>query len=260
VTGQPSLGQQGATNLSGNQALQTIQTLDLAALRQRLLADSNELCNLAPTGSLSLNQGAAVLDASAQSNATSGGSVSGSSSLNTTSGQSNVTIFNLPSSALADLNSVLINGTSQNGFVIINVIDESSTSGGSSGSTGGSSTSGSTGGSSTSGSATSGLNATAGTTLTRFSTNIGSLNSSNLLWNFCNATRLNIDSILVVGTILAPRASVNITSAEIEGGLFAQSLTGNFFNQIPGKFQGVFCSQTSSNTTVSGSSTASSSA
>jgi choice-of-anchor A domain-containing protein len=220
VSGSPLLSQTNAQNLEGSQALAAANSLDFASLRQRLLADSDELCSLSSTGQLSLNEfGGAVLDASlSSSNVTDSGASSDNSS--------NVAIFNLPSSALANLTSLLINGTSANGFVIINIIDESGSAASSGSDTG------------TSGTTSSSNN---NLTLSEFSTDAGNLNGTQLLWNFCNASRIDISNILLQGTILAPRASVSVNRAELEGALIAQSLIGNFFNHIPLRYQGVFC-------------------
>jgi choice-of-anchor A domain-containing protein len=207
LTGTPTFGQANAPNLSGSAGISS-SNLNLASLRTQLLATSNELCSLSATGRLSLNNGIAVFDASAsgRSNSTS------TSSLNSTS--ASVTLFTLPSADLANLTSVLINGTQTNGIVIINVIDQS---------------------------APSSNIAARNLTLSGFGTNVGSLNASHLLWNFCNASNIEVDNILLLGTILAPRSAVNITRAELEGSLIAESLTGNFFNQIPLPFVGNFC-------------------
>jgi choice-of-anchor A domain-containing protein len=212
LTGTPTFGQANAPNLSGSAGISS-SNLNLASLRTQLLATSNELCSLSATGRLSLNNGIAVFDASAsgRSNSTST-SASSTSSLNSTS--ASVTLFTLPSADLANLTSVLINGTQTNGIVIINVIDQS---------------------------APSSNIAARNLTLSGFGTNVGSLNASHLLWNFCNASNIEIDNILLLGTILAPRSAVNITRAELEGSLIAESLTGNFFNQIPLPFAGNFC-------------------
>lgn len=211
VVGSPLLGQPNAANLTGQQALAS-SGIDFAALRQRLLATSDELCSLPATGQLSVSQfGAAVLDASGGANQTSAGA-----------NASNVAIFNLPSASLVNLTSVLINGTSNETFVIINVIQEANQTGETGGGVSG-------GGSSN-------------LTLSAFGIEAGGLNASHLLWNFCNATNIQINEILLLGSLLAPRARINVDRAEVEGALIAQALTGNFFNHIPQRFQGNFCS------------------
>jgi choice-of-anchor A domain-containing protein len=211
LTGTPTFGQANAPNLSGSAGISS-SNINLASLRTQLLASSNELCSLSSTGRLSLNNGIAVFDASASGSSNSTSTSSSTSSLNSTS--ASVTLFNLTSADLANLTAVRINGTQANGFVIINVIDQSAASSNIS---------------------------TANLTLSGFGTDVGSLNASHLLWNFCNASNIVIDNIMLLGTILAPRSTVNITRAELEGSLIAESLTGNFFNQIPLPFAGNFC-------------------
>lgn len=219
VVGSPLLGQANAANLTGQQALAS-SGIDFAALRQRLLATSDELCSLPATGRLSINQfGAAVLDASGGANQTSGGASQTSGGANA----SNVVIFDLPSASLANLTSVLINGTSNSTFVIVNVIQEANQTGAAGG--------GVSGGSSSS-----------NLTLSAFGIDAGGLNASHLLWNFCNATNIQINDILLLGSLLSPRARINVDRAEIEGAIIAQALTGNFINNIPQRFQGNFCS------------------
>jgi choice-of-anchor A domain-containing protein len=240
VVGSPLLGQPNAANLTGQQALAS-SGIDFAALRQRLLATSDELCSLPATGRLSINQfGAAVLDASGGANQTSGGANQTSAGANQTSAganASNVVIFNLPSASLANLTSVLINGTSNSTFVIINVIQEANQTGAAGGGvSGGGVSGGGVSGGGVSGGSSSNL------TLSAFSINAGGLNASHLLWNFCNATNIQINDMLLLGSLLAPRARINVDRAEIEGAIIAQALTGNFVNNIPQRFQGNFCS------------------
>lgn len=55
--------------------------------------------------------------------------------------------------------------------------------------------------------------------------NSGALGANNIIWNFYQATTLNIGT-LIGGTVLATQAAVT-NNNQIDGGLFAQSWTGN---------------------------------
>lgn len=60
---------------------------------------------------------------------------------------------------------------------------------------------------------------------------------SRVLYNFYEATSINIAGISVLGSILAPYANVNFTNGNVEGTLVAASLTGSGeFHHVP--FQG----------------------
>lgn len=63
----------------------------------------------------------------------------------------------------------------------------------------------------------------------------GGIGKENVLYNFSEATDMNIASISVQGSILAPDASITFTSGNIEGTLVAQNVIGNgeFHNTCP---------------------------
>lgn len=50
---------------------------------------------------------------------------------------------------------------------------------------------------------------------------------AHIIWNFYNSTTLEIDSIGLIGTVLAPFADVTFTTGQIQGSIFANSLTGS---------------------------------
>ncbi|WP_165226854.1 choice-of-anchor A family protein [Aquisphaera insulae] len=54
----------------------------------------------------------------------------------------------------------------------------------------------------------------------------GGITSSHILWNFVNATSVNINGIGIDGTVLATKASVTFNSGQLNGSLIADSLTG----------------------------------
>lgn len=55
----------------------------------------------------------------------------------------------------------------------------------------------------------------------------GATNKQNVLFNFYEATSLNITGIGVKGSVLAPLADVSFTNGHIDGTIVAKSLTGN---------------------------------
>jgi choice-of-anchor A domain-containing protein len=200
-SGQLFLAQSSAANLTGLAASSDVLSFDFSYLGTDLASINSDLCGLTATNNFSIDiYGNMLLDAS--------------SSSSPSSSSSNVAIFDVPASAFSSLNSIILNGTSSNPFVIINVVSSSSFS-----------------------SAPSSSNLT----LSMISMNIGSFNSSRLLWNFCNATGININNMLMMGTLFAPRAAVSFTNAELEGGLIASSLTGSFFNEVSNLYVGYYC-------------------
>ncbi len=56
---------------------------------------------------------------------------------------------------------------------------------------------------------------------------LGSLNNTNVLFNFGNATSLNLQSVAFEGALLAPLATVNFSSGHIDGALIANTYLGN---------------------------------
>lgn len=63
--------------------------------------------------------------------------------------------------------------------------------------------------------------------------------SSKIVYNFYQATSLNISSVGVSGTVWAPKATVNFTSASITGSLIAGSLTDSSGGYQSAPFDGV---------------------
>lgn len=56
---------------------------------------------------------------------------------------------------------------------------------------------------------------------------LNGVDKQHVLYNFSDATNLTIESIGVLGTILAPRADVDFVSGNIDGTMIANNLTGN---------------------------------
>jgi choice-of-anchor A domain-containing protein len=54
----------------------------------------------------------------------------------------------------------------------------------------------------------------------------GGVDADHVLWNFYNSTVLTIDSVAMIGTVLAPFADVYFNAGDISGGLYANSITG----------------------------------
>ena len=63
--------------------------------------------------------------------------------------------------------------------------------------------------------------------LSDFGTTLVGIDQSDVLYNFVEATALNINSISVEGTILAPYADATFTSANIDGQIIVYNLTGD---------------------------------
>ncbi|HTJ62303.1 MAG TPA: collagen-binding domain-containing protein [Alphaproteobacteria bacterium] len=57
--------------------------------------------------------------------------------------------------------------------------------------------------------------------------NLGSLTNQSVLFNFSDATNLNLTSLAFEGSLLAPLATVNFTSGNIDGTLIANNYYGN---------------------------------
>lgn len=65
-------------------------------------------------------------------------------------------------------------------------------------------------------------------TLTGFGNEFrGGINKNGVLYNFVEATQLNVEGYGVWGTVLAPYADVTFNNGSWDGGLYARSLTGN---------------------------------
>jgi choice-of-anchor A domain-containing protein len=56
--------------------------------------------------------------------------------------------------------------------------------------------------------------------------NLGSLSNTNVLFNFGNATSLNLQNLAFEGALLAPLATVNFSSGHIDGALIANTYLG----------------------------------
>jgi choice-of-anchor A domain-containing protein len=54
----------------------------------------------------------------------------------------------------------------------------------------------------------------------------GGVDAAHVLWNFYNSTVVTIDSVAMIGTVLAPFADVYFNAGDISGGLYANSITG----------------------------------
>jgi choice-of-anchor A domain-containing protein len=183
-----------ATGSSGSNS----SPINFSMASSDLLQATRALCSLPSSGSVSMSNGVVILDAS---------------SLNS----NNYTIFDLPNSDLTNITSIIINGTINTKYIIINVINSSSVTISGSGTSSGTSN------------------------LDNLDTNANGFGATNLLWNFCGTSRIDIYNILLMGSILAPNASINATRANIDGSIIAGSLTARFLNQVPMPYNGSFC-------------------
>jgi len=57
--------------------------------------------------------------------------------------------------------------------------------------------------------------------------NLGTLGTKQVLFNFTNATSLNLSSLAFEGALLAPLATVNFNNGHIDGALIANNFIGN---------------------------------
>jgi choice-of-anchor A domain-containing protein len=55
----------------------------------------------------------------------------------------------------------------------------------------------------------------------------GGINQNGVLYNFVDATSINASGFGFWGTVLAPNAAINFTNGSFDGGIYAQSLSGN---------------------------------
>lgn len=56
---------------------------------------------------------------------------------------------------------------------------------------------------------------------------VGGVNASYVLWNFFETEYLSISNVEVVGTVLAPLATITFSSGAIQGAMFASNITGS---------------------------------
>jgi choice-of-anchor A domain-containing protein len=205
------------------------QSIDFEAVRAQLLNVSRDLCQLADTGIEANMSQSGVL------------SLTLSSTNNTTSGSgSELLVINVNSSDLATLRFLSINASSSSNAtrqaIVINILGT------------------------TTANATSSANATTAEEeilLRGFGMSLNGLNSTQLLWNFCNATNINVQFLRLMGSVLAPNARLRLSNAGHEGSIAARSLDASFTSQNPAPFEGFFCPNASASASPSPSTSAS---
>jgi choice-of-anchor A domain-containing protein len=196
-------------------------SIDFESVRSQLLNTSRDLCGLPDTG--------------IQANMSEAGALSLTLSANATE----LSVINLNATDLATLRFLGINASSSGNttrrFVVINILGSTTTN--LSANTTGIATT-------TTANATSSANATAGPEellLRGFGMSLEGLNSSQLLWNFCNATNINVQFLRLMGSVLAPEARLRLSNAGHEGSIAVRSLEASFTSQNPAPFEGFFC-------------------
>jgi choice-of-anchor A domain-containing protein len=210
-------------------------SIDFEEVRSQLLNTSRDLCVLPDTG--------------IQANLSEGGALS----LTLSANASELSVINLNATDLATLRFLRINASSSDNttrrFVVINILGSTTTDLSAN-------TTGIATGTTTTANATSSANATVGAEellLRGFGMSLEGLNSSQLLWNFCNATNINVQFLRLMGSVLAPEARLRLSNAGHEGSIVARSLEASFTSQNPAPFEGFFCPSASASPSPSAS-------